>query len=279
MTDMTVTTRTTIGPPAERTAPDRTTGGRAWRALGACFAIVALLWGTFQVITMLAHEEFTETESYRPEGVAVLDVHNSAGSVTIVGRDDAETIEVTADISDGLRPTGNAQEVVGDRLEIRGSCPLIGSDWCSIGYTITVPSDISVTASADDGRLVVSDLTNGAQLDNDNARVEARNIEGPLSISNDNGRVTATGIDSASVDVTNDNGDVTLSLLTPPQRLDANSDNGDVEVIFPETQDAYRLNITTDNGDIVNAIRTDPDSQRTVTIETDNGNVTARYGP
>lgn len=293
---MTATTRSIGDHTAEPQVPARTVVARLWRIFGALLAVGVLGGGAFQVVTLIGHEEYTAFESYPAADISVLDVHSAAGSVTIVGRDDVDTIDVTARVSEGLRPTGNRQEVVGDRLELRGSCPNYGSDWCRVSYTVVVPSDTIVRASGDDGKLIASDLLAGADLDNDNGRIEARNITGPLAVSNDNGLIeladvtgpltvdndngdiVASRVDSQSIEATNDNGDVSVSLVSPPQLVNANSDNGDVDVILPDTGDAYRVDLTTGNGDTVSAVRTDPASQRSIVLETDHGDVTVRYG-
>ncbi|MDQ3737740.1 MAG: DUF4097 domain-containing protein [Actinomycetota bacterium] len=297
MSDMTANARAPGAHAIQPRVPSRTVGARLWRFFGALFAIGLLTGGTFQVVELLAHDEYTTVDSYPAVGISVLDVRSAGGSVTVVGRDDVDTIEVTARVSDGLRSTGNRQEVVGDRLELRGSCPNYGNHWCRVSYTVVTPSDTIVRASADDGTLIASDLAAGADLDNDNGRIEARNIDGPLEVTNDNGGIqindvtgsltvdndhgdiVATGVDTQSITATNDHGDVTVSLVNPPQRVRANSDHGDVEVVLPNTQDDYRTDLTTDDGDVVTAIRTNPDSQRSVVLETDHGDVTVRYGP
>ena len=48
----------------------------------------------------------------------------------------------------------------------------------------------------------------------------------------------------------------------------------------PQTDAAklYRATITTDNGDISDSVRTNPDSDRSILAETDNGDATVRYG-
>ena len=143
-----------------------------------CSPIGSVGWAAFNVVTLVAHEERTEVTTYDAVDVRVLDVDNSNGPVTITGAAEREQITVTARISDGLRETEERQSLVDGVLELRASCPLIGSDWCSVRYTIEVPADIEVRADTDNGRLRVSGVDGAVDLDADNGSVEVADVGG-----------------------------------------------------------------------------------------------------
>jgi Putative adhesin len=253
--------------------------GLGWKAVGGLLAIGTVGWGAFNVVTLVAHEERTEVTTYDVADVRVIDVETSAGSVTIDGTPGRDEITVTARISDGLRETGESQALVDGRLELRASCPVIGSDWCEVKYTIEAPPDVEVRAESDNGRLTVRRIDGPVDLQADNGSVEVADLPGDLTIGADNGSITGTRLVSATVTAETDNGSINLDFVDPPTTVDARSDNGRVEVVLPETEDFYNLDITTDNCQVSRDIRTDPTSPRRITIQTDNGDVTARYGP
>jgi hypothetical protein len=253
--------------------------GLAWKAVGGLLAVGTVGWGAFNVVTLVAHEERTEVMTYAAADVSVIDVQSSAGSVTIEGTPGRDEITVTARISDGLRETGERQALVDGRLELRASCPVIGSDWCNVKYTIEAPAGIEVRAGTDNGRLTVHGVDGPVELQADNGSVDVADLPGDLTIGADNGSITGTRLTAANVTVETDNGSITLDFAEPPTTVDAQSDNGRVEVVLPDTEDFYNLDIATDNGQVSRDIRTDPTSSRQITIRTDNGNVTARYGP
>jgi Toastrack DUF4097 len=253
--------------------------GLGWRAVGGVLAIGTVGWGAFNVVSLLAHEERTEVTTYDASAARVIDVQSSAGSVTIEGSPERDEVTVTARISDGLRATDEHQALVDGRLELRASCPLIGSEWCNVQYTVEVPAGVEVRADTDNGRLEVRGVDGPVDLSADNGSVDVADLTGDLTVGADNGSITARGLVSDTVAVETDNGSVMIALLEPPTTVEARSDNGRVEVVLPETPDAYNLDITTDNGEVSRDIRTDPASPRHITIETDNGDVTARYGP
>jgi hypothetical protein len=253
--------------------------GLGWRAVGGVLAIGTVGWGAFNIVETLAHEERTEVTTYDAAEVRIVDVRNSAGSVTIEGAPERDEVTVTARISDGLRETGHSQALVDGRLELRGSCPLIGGTWCAVDYTVEVPADIEVHVDANNGRTRVNGIDGPVDLDTDNGSIEAGSLSGPLTVHADNGSITADRLRSSVVVAEADNGSITIDLVEPPDTVDARSDNGGVEIVLPDTEDFYNLDISTDNGDISDDIRTDPTSPRRITIETDNGDATVRYGP
>ncbi len=248
----------------------------AWLAAGSVLTVAAFGWGTFNVVDLLAHEVRTVTEVVDADGVSMIDIDNSNGRVVVTGTDTDE-ITIVARVSDGLRATGNSYRLVDDRLEIRGTCPSFGSMWCSVDYRIEVPADVDLDIDVDDNRVEVVDMRGALTIDNDNGSIDIRGADGPLRATTDNGSIDATGVRSATVFADSDNGSVEIVMTTPPQQLEASTDNGSVTVVLPNTPDAYAVDAVTDNGSVRNDVRTDPASSRTITLSSDNGNVTVRY--
>ena len=249
-----------------------------WKALAALMVIAAFVSGTYQIVTLLAHEERTVETSYPVEGIARIDVDNSAGSVRIVATE-GDTIEVTARISDGLRSTGESQQIVGDTLELRGTCPNFGSDWCRVSYTISLPASLDVRVDADDGSVDVIGVSGDVDLDTDDGSIEMESLSGSIRATNDNGSIEGTGLRSPNVRADTDNGRVTLTFVAPPTSVVATSNNGSVEVVVPDDGTAYRLDMDTDNGSQNNELPlVDANADRSIVVRTDHGSVTARTG-
>ncbi len=264
-------------PPAP--PPRRNPGVRMlWLIFGAVLAIGAVTFGAYNVIVLLAHGERTEVSSYSADGLTTIDVNNADGPVRITAVDGDEVV-VRAEISDGLRRTGERQEVVGDELQLRATCPNYGSDWCRVGYEIQVPRDVAVVVRADSGSIDVTGTTGAVDVDADDGSVELTDLAGPVRASSDNGRVEGRGLRSTSVTADSDNGRVTLSFIEPPTTVTATSDNGSVEVIVPDDGTTYRVDIESDNGSTNEDLPIDPASTRSITAHSDNGSVTVRTGP
>jgi Putative adhesin len=248
-----------------------------WRIGGSLGAVCVLGFGTMQSVSQIAHEEETVVRHFDGAGLRLIDVDNSAGSVHVVGVDGDE-VTVRARVSHGLRSTGESAHLDGDRLVLESTCPLVGSNFCHVSYDVEVPNDVDVVIQADE-RISVSDVTGDVEASTDNGRVEAARIDGDVELYSDNGRVTGTDLRAGTARAASDNGRVELGFLAPPGSVTAASDNGSVEVILPDTPEDYRIvDVSSDNGTAATPdIRIDPESQRTITATSDNGDVTVRY--
>ena len=153
---------------------------------------------------------------------------------------DADEVVVRARISEGLRRTGEEQQVVGDTLQLRASCPNFGSNWCAVDYTLEVPRHLALVIRTDDGPIEGSDLR------------------------------------SATVDADADHGRVSLAFAVPPEAVRATTDHGSVEVVVPDDGTAYRLDVETDHGERVEDVPIDSSSARSITIRTDHGDASVR---
>jgi hypothetical protein len=248
----------------------------AWLAVGSVVATAALASGTFNIVDLLAHEMETRIETIAAEGIAVLDVDNDAGSVTIEAAD-VDQITVRARIGHGLRRSGSTVDVEGDRVVVHGSCPVFGSQWCDVRYTIQVPADIDVVVTGDNDGIRVTGIDGRVELHTDNGSIRVTDITGDVQLSADNGSIDGVGLNSAAVQADSDNGSIELELRQAPQTVDVSSDNGDILVVVPPGDEVYAVEMHTDNGTTDNGLSTEVSSDRHVTASTDNGDVTLRY--
>jgi hypothetical protein len=227
------------------------------------------------VVTLLAHEERVETESFRAAGVARLQIDGSSGSVDIEASE-RDTIEVRAEISDGLRRTGESREVVGDTLRLHNTCPNFGSDFCWVNYQVRVPRGLEVIIDTDNGSVDVIGSDAPITIDAANGSVRLSDVSGPVHVATDNGRVEGAQLRSSTVTADSDNGRVQLDFAAAPTTVVATSNNGRVEVVVPNDGTTYRVDADTDHGSETIDVPTDPASGRSITVRTDNGSVTAR---
>jgi len=256
--------------------PDNRVVRAAWIVLGSLFAVPLLVFGTFQVVSQLAHDEEAVQLTFDGGGIKTLDVRVDSGEIRVIGTDD-DTISVTARISNGLRSTTHQEAVEGDALVIRSSCPGVLSNFCAADYTIRVPRHVDAVVHADNSRITVGDLTGGATITTDDGSVEAVGMDGPLDLRSDNGAITVDEARSTDVRARTGNGSIRLTMLNPAERIQAASDNGGITIVVPDSEHAYATDLFTDNGSIDNRLRTDPSSPRSITARSDNGSITVRY--
>ena len=267
-----------LPPPGPMPAPPRRTpvGVRfLWKLFAAILVLGTLVWGSYQVVTLLAHETRTEEQSFPAAGLAALEVDGSSGSITISGAD-TDAVHVTAEISDGLRKTGESRRVVGDTLQLHNTCPNFGSDWCHVDYEISVPRDLTVVVRSGNGSVDVSGLSSTVTVDTDNGSVDLADLSGDVRVGSDNGRITAVRLDAPTVSADTDNGRLTLEFAAAPTNVVATADNGRITVVVPNDGTEYRVETATDNGSQDVTVPRDDASRRTITARTDNGSITIR---
>jgi hypothetical protein len=250
---------------------------RTWLVVACLVAVPMLALGTIQAASALAHEERTEVTEVDAADVRGLIVDNEAGSIRVVGVDDADTVTVHARISDGLRATGHQVSRRDATLVVRGSCPLFGSEWCSVDYTIEVPADLHVDV---DGRqrVTVSDVSGGLVASSDASAVELARVGGDVTVSANQARIDASDLTAARVHARADQGHVTLEFAESPDEVVAEADQGSVDIVLPDEDDVdYATETEANRGTVSDAIRQDPRSARSITVEADQGSITIAY--
>ena len=244
----------------------------AWLIPGAILAVAALGWGTYNVLTLLAHEERTERAVFAADEVRSIDIANENGFVHVTGADTDEIV-VTAEISDGWTSTDVGMHVVDGVLEVRGSCSVLGNPWCSSDFTVVVPADLPVRVDASNGSVEASGLHGSVDLDTDNGHIEFADVSGTIKVTNDNGRIVGRRIGASTVAASTDNGRIELTFAEPPDDVRARSRNGRIEVAVPDDEVIYRVELATGNGSQHIGVRTDPASPHTIDLATRNGSV------
>lgn len=246
-----------------------------WLIAGSVLTLGVLALFTVNVVSLLAHEVVTEVTRVPAAEIHLLDVRNADGKVEVVGGQ-VDEITVTAKVSHGLRPTRYRVEVDAGVLVVRSSCPFL-STWCGVDQRITVPADLPIQASSDNGRIMLEDLTGPVTASADNGSLELTRLSGDLNVSSDNGKVDGSGLGSQMVVASSDNGLVRLEFSEPPRNVTAGSSNGQVDIVIPDTPVAYRVVAESSNGDTDVGVRTDPSSERTIVATSSNGRVKVRY--
>jgi Toastrack DUF4097 len=265
------------GPGRPAGPPKRTPKGFRflWKLFAAVLVIGTLVWTPYQVVVLLAHEERVENQSFPAAALTKLELDGTAGTVQITAAD-TDTVQVRAEISDGLRRTGESRRVVGDTLQLHSTCPNIGSEWCRVDYDITMPRQLAVVVRHGDGQTSISGTTGPVDVQSDNGLLELTDLSGTIDVATDNGRLEGTGLTSSTVTARTDNGRITLEFAVAPTTVRADTDNGRIEVVVPADGATYRVDTSTDNGSRTVSVPPDPASARSITASTDNGSITVR---
>jgi len=250
------------------------TAGVLWRILGAVLTVAAIGWAAFNVVSIVAHEEHTETDRYSAADLTGLSIVTDNGRVRVTATETDEII-VRTRVSEGLRDTDRSVGTSDGVLRLNGSCPAIGGEWCRVGYEVEVPRDLAVTIVSHNGSVDVTGVAAAVSVDADNGSILLQDVRGPVVATSDNGRVEGSALRAPDVRADSDNGRIELSFAAAPTRVDARSDNGSVVVTVPDTGEAYVVTLDNDTGDQELDVRVDPTSERQLLLSSDHGAVRA----
>jgi Toastrack DUF4097 len=243
-----------------------------WKVFSAVLVLGALVWMPFQVVTLLAHEQRVETQRFDAAGLNTVAVDGSNGSITIRAAD-TDTVQVRAEISEGLRKTGESRRIDGDTLRLHSACPNIGSDWCHVNWDVTIPRTLAVVVETDDGHVSVSGTTAAVDISTDNGGIDLADLSGPVTATTSSGRITAERLSSDTLAAGTANGRVSLVFTTAPTTVDVTADNGRAEVVVPADGTAYRVTAHADNGSEDVTVPKVVSGPRSITVHTDNGSI------
>ena len=233
-------------------------GRPAWRILASLVAVAALLWGTLNVVNLLAHSEQHLRRTFAAAGITRIDVSTDRGSVRVIASD-RDDIALSAYVSNGLGGTDHAERVRGHRLLVDGDCSFPVAYWCTASYTLRVPRGMKLVLWSGSGDVSVSGAT------------------GDVDLTSDHGSVEGTRLRSTYVRAGSDHGEVRLGFASAPMQVRATATHGDVTIVVPRTGDAYRADLSSDHGSTDASVRTDSTARRTIEASSQHGDVTVRY--
>lgn len=247
----------------------------AWLAVGAMFALAALVAGAFSVLSLLAHAERIEHFTLDADSVATVDVHVDSGTVTVIGSD-TDSIVIDGKVSDGWVHSELTAHVSGDVARVRGRCPVLATNWCRTDVTVEVPADASLVVRGAHDTVRISGVAGAVDVSNRRGRIELADLSGPLTVRNDHGRIEGHDLSSQTMDARNGHGRIDVMFIAPPDSVAARTSHGRIDVVVPDVDDAYQVHIASDHGSTETLVRTDPSSPRHIEATSDHGSVSVR---
>lgn len=245
---------------------------RTWKIGGSVLTAVLLVMGVVQTVVEVAHDDYTETESYDAAGIDVIEVDNQADRVLVTGTD-GDTVTVTAEISDGLQDTRHSRRIDGRRLLLDASCPVL-TNFCGVTYTIETPPETDLVVRST-SRVEVTGISGDVDIEAGES-VEAADLGGTVRLHSRHHSVEATGLSAPSVEVSSDRR-AHLVFVDAPDHVDVRTRYSSVEVIVPDDGGSYAIDADSSYGSVdTSAMRIDPESDRTIVAHGDR-DVTVRY--
>jgi hypothetical protein len=235
-------------------------GRPAWRILASILALAALVWGTFNVVNLVAHSERHFRRSFSADGLERVDVSTDRGSVRVIASD-RDDVALSAYVSNGLGGTDHTERRRGNRLLVDASCAVPIAHWCTASYTLRVPRDVKLVLWSGSGDVSVSGTNADIDLTSDHGSIDTRALRS----------------DYARAD--SDHGSISLRFATAPMQVQASAAHGDVTVVVPRSNAVYHVDLSSDHGSTETAVRTDPTARRTIDLFSEHGDATVRYAP
>lgn len=273
-------------PPSTRTEPRPSPWKRrgvrqAWIVGGSIMTAIALAATLVQVVSGVARETFVVEETIPAadlDGVRIVQVENDRGSVNLVGTD-ADDVELTTEVTRGLRSPTHGWRIDGDRLVIESRCPNFIDQFCDVDHDIQVPREMEVVLDVQEGRTVASDVDGPLEARVDRGDMELIRISGPVTARVHHGALRASQISAPTLAADISHGRLEIAFAWTPTRVTIDSQFADVDVSVPDEPGTYAVSVETQFGNTTNALRTDPRSASSIEVTSEFGRVTLGYTP
>jgi hypothetical protein len=245
--------------------------------IGVAIMLVAIAGGVASAAAVISRK--TTTDPVKIDGTirrVVIDL--DAGSISLTGTSESG-MSGTRRMEKSFRSPTVSEKLDGDTLTVKATCPSsMFSDFCSVSYQLSVPADVIVEGQSSGGRITTVGIVGDLDLESSAGSVNVTGAKGRLLLSSSAGSVTVK--DSRSTDVTaySSAGSVKVSLLDPPNKVDAESSAGSVTIALPRGNDTYNVDATSSAGSAKVDVDTSASSPRTIRAESSAGSVSVTYG-
>lgn len=245
------------------------------RRYGIAISVALILGGLYWALTGLTEGTKNTQDSYPVQGTSLSIKTSSTGLEVRSG--DVSEITVDRRFERNVFGSDPKDKYKDGKLEIRDTGCGFLSLGCDTDYVVTVPKELKVSIDSSSGDLKVSGLAGGADLKSNSGDIEAHGIGGVLTLESSSGDLEADDLTASSVQSDSSSGSVDLTFTEAPSSVDAKTSSGDVTVLLPSGDEAYKVDTDTSSGDESANVKIDPSALRTINAETSSGDVTVEY--
>jgi hypothetical protein len=259
--------------------PPSSAGRRGLVGLGLALTALLVGLGSLVAVNAMARHTVEEEHTYPFRGSSV-SIDLTVGEVQIVPSPRDEEISVRRRLTYGLRRPFVEERVDGDTFVVRdGNCAVRVAAICHVRWLLAVPRDVPVDVTTVSGAIRVTALSGPVKLTSTSGLVQARTLSGPsVQLLSHGGAVKGTDLRSSHVVATSQTGAVSLGFSSNPRFVLAQSTTGDVGVVLPHGNEAYRITAKAAGSKTI-AAKHDPDAIRSVTVRSDKGDVSILQSP
>lgn len=233
-----------------------------------------LVIGGLALLSTLGGGE-TETATTTFSGVEVIELELDNASAEIVAG--GEEVVIDKEVRLGLWG-GSAQESqTGEVLRVTLDCRALLSMGCGGSYRIALPATTEIRAESSNGRFELEGLDGAVDVHTSNGAITLDGLRGPVEARTSNGAIDGSELAAPVLVVGTSNGRISLSFAAAPERVEADTSNGAIEVLLPTDSPPYVIEADTSNGEVDAGVRTDPGAAASLDLRTSNGDITVDY--
>jgi hypothetical protein len=262
-------------------------GARLALRIGAVITGLLIIVAALNLFSLTAGRSSSDIHrSFALSGPA-LTIRAGSADVSLVP-DGTNGIEVdrTARVPHG--ETMEEPSISGGVLSLPASCHSGWLGWlwfCSVHYTVHVPSGLQLDVHADSGDVAASGIqASSLGLHSGSGDVDVQRVTAPsLTADTGSGDVDARHLGGGTVSVKTGSGDVDVSFDKDPASVRARTGSGDLSISVPRDTAEYFVRGRTGSGDYSNRIRSIGEAPaagtqvRVIDAETGSGDLTIRY--
>jgi hypothetical protein len=265
-----MTQQLTVPPPTE--APNRWT--TPIRVGVAITAAIVLFFGVGSVVAYFMIRTTVRT-AFFVDPVQKVRVNAEDGDVVIRTGTAKQGATVVTRSQSSYQTAEHSAKVTNGVLQVSGGCRgnLIIATTCSVNFEITVAPGTVVEASTSVGDISVQDTGAAVTASSSAGSIWVSRVGGPLRLSANVGDIRGDRLAGGIVSSRASAGDVRLNFATAPDQIQAVTEVGDVRVLVPDDDTAYRVTADVDLGDRHVDVPTAPDSEHVVHLKTSTGDV------
>ena len=253
----------------------RSTGGRTTMTVGLTLLILAVVAGGWLLITrVLARQDLNVAAQASAAGAQTVKLTVDNADLTIAPSTDGQVhVHATGHYS-GTAPTVTALSANGV-VDVTILCAHEWLAYCSLAATVEMPVELGLSVTDDNGDIELTGIQGDLDIATDNGDVNMDGSDGAIHATSDNGNIGIDHSASTSIRVDTDNGNIEVRSLSSPTLLDAQTNNGDIDLTVPG-ESKYLVDAQTNNGTTEVKVGIDTDSTHKITAISDNGDVTVR---
>jgi hypothetical protein len=171
------------------------------------------------------------------------------------------------------KPGHASWTLAGDTLRLSIDCTgLVFS--CGSRFQVAVPPGVGVVVHSGSGQDTVSGLSGSVVIDGSGGQVRLSDVSGPLQVSTGSGDITASGLRSAAVRATSNQGSVDIGFAAAPQSVEITCGTGNAAARVPLAGHQYRVLVSSGTGAARSKVPDDPASTRLVQVSSSQGTAT-----